>query len=47
MSELRTLTYVVKMDVGDGKEKTKQFRVTLKTMEQDAKKASVEVDRLA
>jgi hypothetical protein len=47
MSELRTLTYVVKMDVGDGKEKTKQFRVTLKTMEQDAKKASVEVDKLA
>lgn len=45
--ELRTLTYVVKMDIGDGKEKSKDFRVTLKTMEQDASKASKEVDKLA
>lgn len=44
---LRTLTYVVKMDVGDGKQKTKDFRVTLKTMEQDATKASASVDKLA
>lgn len=45
--ELRTLTYVVKMDIGDGKTKSKDFRVTLKTMEQDASKASKEVDKLA
>lgn len=47
MSELKTLTYVVKMDIGDGTEKTKQFRTTIKTMEQDATKASVEIDKLA
>ena len=47
MTQLRTLTYVVKMDVGDGKEKAKDFRVTLKTMEQDASKASKQVNDLA
>mgnify|MGYP003669748672 FL=1 len=47
MSELKTLTYVVKMDIGDGTEKTKQFRTTIKTMEQDAAKASVGIDNLA
>lgn len=47
MSNLRTLTYVVKMDVGDGKSKAKDFRVTLKTMEQDADKASAQIDKLA
>lgn len=46
MSDLRTFTYVVKMDIGDGTEKSKQFRVTLQTMEQDAKKASAEIDKL-
>jgi hypothetical protein len=45
--ELRTLTYIVKMDIGDGTDKAKQFRTTIKTMEQDASKASVEVDKLA
>ena len=44
---LRTLTYVVKMDTSDGKEKTKDFRITLKTMEQDASKASIQVNNLA
>lgn len=47
MSNLRTLTYVVKMDIGDGKQKAKDFRVTLKTMEQDATKASKQVNELA
>tara|TARA_R110000744_G_scaffold380568_1_gene503248 strand:- start:30313 stop:32664 length:2352 start_codon:yes stop_codon:yes gene_type:complete len=47
MSELKTLTYVVKMDIGDSTEKSKQFRTTIKTMEQDATKASVEIDKLA
>lgn len=45
--ELRTLTYIVKMDIGDGTSKAKEFRTTIKTMEQDAGKASTEVDRLA
>lgn len=45
--QLRTVTYVVKMDIGDGEKKTKDFRLTLKTMEQDTKKASAEVDKLA
>lgn len=47
MTTLRTLTYVVKMDVGDGKVKAKDFRLTLQTMQQDATKASASVDKLA
>ena len=47
MTQLRTLTYTVKMDTSDGKEKAKQFRVTLKTMEQDADKASKQINNLA
>lgn len=44
---LRTLTYVVKMDTADGKLKARDFRVTLKTLEQDTQKASKKVDDLA
>ena len=45
--ELKTLTYVVKMDIGDGKTKAKEFRTTIQTMSQDADKASSGIDKLA
>lgn len=47
MTTLRNVTYVVKMDTGDGTVKAKDFRLTLQTMEQSADKASATVNKLA
>jgi len=43
----KVLTYVVKMDIGDGEKKVKDFRVTLKTLEKSEQDLKKETDDLA
>ena len=46
MAELRTLTYVIKMDTAEGKVKANDFKVTLKTMSKDTEKTTQALDKL-
>lgn len=47
MSELRTVTYNVKMNIEGAKTGAKNVQITMKTMEQDTKKAEVSLSKLA
>jgi len=47
MGELRSLAYTVTFDAKEGEKQTKSFSLTMQTMEQDAQKAEIAIDKLA
>ena len=47
MSQMRTITYTVKVNTDDGKKAARDMKVTMRTMEQDSTKAKDSMNKLS